>query len=504
VRPDPAAALAACVPTPDGTIGALASAADALPDVGNGTKPGDDTGAPKTLPDRVALRSHKETFNRRYELALDDGGSIWFKSHAEVTGIEQPWARLPVPECLDGTIVGISLDDDELVAIRKDGAIYGMDNALRSPELFNWSARWGPPLWQGSGFQLPADLIAWAWMVISPQEDIAWTDPAGNHHPVGLGKVSHIWALRDGGQRFTFFDPWLPKDDSYEMCGPDRGRFKAANLSASGSTVAAIDRTGDIYTRHFDFDLAGFDALFFKYSFEDQRGVPAPAIQLPSFEWVHQPRVPGKITRNLSVHKVGTNMDHRFLRVEGQDGSGATGYWEKDVGATGTDEWHFTRTDRPLSGELVEDPALCPAPTGPDEDLRYARSMESLAEVATHATVQGDADWAGELLDFNVYCSPATLRIHFSPTEHIDLRLHTTDVIRQTERARGLDATPRDFDGAIEIPDELFAALDRAPEKARQFVQLYLGGKRFTVVKLNGVTGAITFATPVTWKFEAP
>src|SRR3546814_18972365 len=51
------------------------------------------------------------------------------------------------------------------------------------------------------------------------------------------GKVSHIWSLRDDGQHYRFNDPWLPRDDSYEMCGPQRGQFRGVNLSASGSTI---------------------------------------------------------------------------------------------------------------------------------------------------------------------------------------------------------------------------------------------------------------------------
>ena len=498
--PDPALTLPDC-PLPGGTIGNT-EVPDAEPDVGNGSLPGDDTGAPATLPDSVALRTCSETFNRRYEFALESG-TIWFRSHAEVTGIEQPWKRLAIPPCLDGTITGIGADDDELIAIRKDGAIYGMDNVLKAPSLFTWSSRWGAPLWRGDGFQLPADMLAWTWSVISPQEDVSWTDPAGNHPAVGGGKVSHIWALRSGGQRFTFFDPWLPKDDSYEMCGPDRGRVRALGLAASGSLIAVIDAAGGIYSRPYDFDLAGDDSLFFKYSYDDQKGALLPAIQLPTFDWVKQPAVPGPITTTLSVHKVGQRMDHRILRVEGQDDAGATGYWEKDVGALGADGWHFVPTDRTLSGPLLRAGA-CPAATGPDEDILYARGMDRLDEIDGHPGVAGADDWAGELLDFNAYCSPATLRIHFGPDDSFDLRLHTTDKIRQVVRARGLDAQARDFDGAIEIPEKIFAALAKQSKKVRDFVALYLDGKRFTLVKVHAVTGAVTLDAPLASSFEAP
>src|SRR3546814_5809797 len=78
-----------------------------------------------------------------------------------------------------------------MIGIRADGGIYGMDNALKGYEQFNWSSRWGPIFWTGLGYKLPPGYRAWSWTVISPAEDQNWTDPAGNLHPVGNGKVSH-------------------------------------------------------------------------------------------------------------------------------------------------------------------------------------------------------------------------------------------------------------------------------------------------------------------------
>ena len=172
---------------------------------------------------------------------------------------------------------------------------------------------------------------AWSWSVISPLEDGSWVDPAGNRTAIGSGKVSHIWGLRRGGQRMTFWDPWLPLDESYEMCGPHRGRFKAVNLSASGSFVFVIGRRGDMFTRLYDFDISGHDPVFFEYSYEDQRGKGDGApIQLPAERWTEQPKIPGKVTRTISIHTTDVGSIHRILRVEGRR-SGATGYWERDV-----------------------------------------------------------------------------------------------------------------------------------------------------------------------------
>ncbi|MBI2382860.1 MAG: hypothetical protein HYV18_02165 [Gammaproteobacteria bacterium] len=501
-RADRDAELPPCI-LPTGTIGITDQVVDPvpIPDRGNGLAADAAGDAPSGLPSQVALRTDTETYNRRYQFALREG-RIWFKSNTAFTGIVQPWAALSLPECLVDTLIGIAADDDELIAIRADGGIYGMDNAFKDYLLFNWSSRWGPPFWSGTGYRLPTDYLAWTWTVISPAEDRNWTDPAGNKHNIGDFKVSHIWMLREGGQRYTYIDPWLPRDDSYEMCGPKRGRFRGVNLSSSGSTLFTVNRYGDLYTRHYDFDLCGADDVFFDYSYEDQRGVANPAIQLPTFDWLQQPKVPGAITHNIGVHKIGTDMQHRILRVEGLDAAGHAGYWEKEYQDLDARAWTFTRTDRPLRGTILDnrpyDSSLDDA--GPGEDAYYARNMDKLSALARREHVEGDDDWAGEMLDFNFYCPPTQLRIHLSPTERLDLILHSTDTIRQTERARGLDENPRPFLGNIEIPAETFARLDTLPPKSREFIQLYLKGKRFTDVDLSGVTDAIAVTT-FGWEF---
>src|SRR3546814_14504292 len=136
-------------------------------------------------------------------------------------------------------------------------------------------------------------------------------------------------------------------DWSSDVCSSDL--FRVVNLSASGSTIFTINRYGVLYTRHYDFDLSGDDSLFFEYAYEDQRGVSDPAIQLPTFDWLQQPKIPGAITQNIRVHKVGTNMDHRILRDEGEDG-GHTGYCEKDYQDLNPDDCRFNLTSSPLPG----------------------------------------------------------------------------------------------------------------------------------------------------------
>ncbi|GAA3683686.1 hypothetical protein GCM10022237_47900 [Nocardioides ginsengisoli] len=457
-----------------GTIGLLESAGEPgrrTVDEGNPLRDGDPSDAPRSLPDQVIFRSTTQTFNRRYQFALS-GGHIWFKSNTEVTGLREPWARLPVSACFAGKVAGISADDDELIAVDTDRWVYGMDGALKAARFFNWSLRWGPPVWTGPGRRLPAGIATWSWSVVSQLEDGTWPDDAGNAHRVGDGKVSHIWTLSHGGQRLTYLDPWLANDQSYEMCGPVRGRFRSASMSASGSTVFVVGRYGDLWTRLYDFDIAGADPVFFDYAYDDQRGVAKPKIQLPSPAWVRQPKIPGAITDRISIHKVGAGAIHRELRVEGVR-SGAAGYWHKDIAAP---RWAFTATGGALAGHPLANPSgdTSARGLGPSEDRTYAGAVPG-------GTVT--------IADFNASCSPARVEVRLTTGERFALRLHTTDNIRQFQRARGLDGTPRMFNGMLEIPP----ALRTSPSPAIRAVVARLGAQRFVRANLDGTLDSLRF-----------
>ena len=440
-------------------------------DEGNPLHEGDASDAPRGLPAQVVFRSTTQTFNRRYQFALA-GGDIWYKSNSEVTGIREPWARLPVSACFAGRVTGISADDDELIAVDADRWVYGMDGALKASRFFNWSLRWGPPVWTGPGLRLPAGITTWSWSVVSQLEDGTWTDDAGNAHQVGDGKVSHIWLLGHGGQRLTYLDPWLANDLSYEMCGPLRGRFRSVNLSASGSTVFVVGRYGDLWTRLYDFDIAGADPVFFDYAYDDQRGVAKPRIQLPSPAWVRQPKVPGAITDRISIHKVGAGATHRELRVEGVR-AGVVGYWHKDIQAP---RWSFTPTGGALAGHRLANPAgdSSARDLAPGEDRRYAGAVPG-------GTVS--------IADFNASCSPARVDVRLATGETFALRLHTTDNIRQFRRARGLDDDPRMLNGMLEIPPALRTSSSPA---VRAFVA-GLGPERFMRANLDATTDRLVF-----------
>ncbi len=446
-----------------------------LPDEGNGLAPGEPTTAPASLPRSIYLRSTRQTYNRRYWFALA-GGHVYYKSNAEVTGIRQPWAPLPTPSCFDGAVTGISVDDDELIAIADQRQIFTMDGALGDPSYFDWTVRWGPAFWTGPGRRLPRGMT-FSWSVSSPIEDGTFTDPAGNEHPVGDAKVSHVWLLSHHGQWLTYMDPWLPADESYEMCAPKRGRFRAVDMSASGSTEFVINRYGDMFTRLYDFDISGPDSFFVNYSYANQRGKADPAVQLPPEPWKQQPKIPGRITSAISIEKEGRGSIHRVLRVEGRR-AGHTGYWQRDSAAPRAVGWRFVSTNAKLAGEPLADPQADTSARGlgPSEDRPYVRDARGSRAV---------------IPNFNVYCSPARMTFHLGHGQRIKLRLHTNDEIRQTPRARGLDSDPREMQGTIQASRRILHSHNR---RVRRFVARHLTG-RFTDAPIEATKRTLEFPT---------
>ncbi|MBK5231522.1 MAG: hypothetical protein JJE13_00875 [Thermoleophilia bacterium] len=486
-----ATASAQCTILPGGTLGEeepppVPDRAGSPEDTGPGAKGANPT--INGLPDRVDLKTSQLSSNRNYYFGLRDG-KLYVKPNFERTGKRGQWEHVETPACLDGDIKSIGADDDELIAISSDKAIFGMDQALSIPSRFNWTSRWGFPFWQGPGFTIPADSPVWSWTVISPRESEYWVDPVGNKHEVGEGKVSHILSVSKNRQHITMNDPWLPRDRSYEICTPLRGGLEVQNLSSSGSVLFAVDRFGDLYTRLWDFDIAGLDNLFFRYSYEDQRGVADPAIQLPGAHWVRQPKVPGRITDLISITTEGRGTEHRTLRVEGRDKAGRPGFWEKDLyelDAPGA--WKFTSTPKAkLLGKPITNPAgdASRRASGKTDDARYVLS---------------DGDFSGEIPDFNLSCNLSVLRVNLPGGELLDLDLHLDDQIRVVPRSRGLDDEPRQVAGTIEVTDRARTVAEKNPA-AKQFIVDHFGAARFTPAMIEATTNEISIPS-LGWKFS--
>lgn len=480
-----ATASAQCTILPGGTLGEaepppVPHRAGSPEDVGPGAKGANPT--VKGLPKRVDLHSTTMGQNRNYYFAVKNG-KLYVKPNYERTGKTGSWEPVALPDCLDGDIQEIDVDDDELIAINSDRQILGMDKALEIPSEFNWTSRWGFPFWNGDGYTVPDDAVAWAWTVISPRESEYWVDPAGNRYPVGEGKCSHVLSLRGDRTRITMNDPWLPKDRSYEVGGPRRGTLKMSNLAASGSVLFVIGNHGDMYTRLWDFDIAGLDNVFFPYAYEDQRGRGGDngPIQLPGAHWVQQPKINGKITDRISITTVGRGTEHRILRVEGRNAKGVPGFWQKDLYVLnrGSSGWKFIATPKAkVTGKTLDNP-------------RYDGSRKGAAKPEDSRYVLGGDSFSAEIPDFNLHLSRSVLRVNLSDGKSLDMNLFLDDVVRVVPRERGLDGNPRQLNGTIGVT-AANRKLAAANDEARVFIENVLGNNDFTKTRITATTTSLT------------
>ena len=466
--PDPA-----CASAYTGTSGLIGMPGD--PGLGRPVE-GGAPAAPEVvaaLPDAIVFRTATESFNQDYDVAVH-AGRIYARTH---TG-ERIWRTVGLPACLDGHVAQISADGDTLVATDDARWLYTVSLGVASPAGLGWTRRWGPFFWTDLGMQIPADVTEWAASDLSAGEDGTFTDRAGNEHaPFG---ILNLYLLRGDGHRITTLDPWLPSDESREVCTPARSTTEIAGLSGSGSTAMIVEPSGAIWTRLYEFDVAGSNTVFYDYAWDDQRDVASPRVQLPAPDWVAHADVPGRITDRVSLQKIFTMPTGRLLRVEGLDADGNTGYWQKPLEA---DTWTFVRTDAPLEG------ALLPSTSGPaidPEDLSYT------------GTVEG---WPAEIIDLHPYCSPTTLRIHPDGADPLDLILHTIDGLRQERRGRGFDADARGYRSAVEVPLETWEQRATLPPAVRAFLERWFTGSRFLDGPLTATRSTVRIGVPC-WTFS--
>ncbi|PVZ72499.1 hypothetical protein [Pelagibaculum spongiae] len=456
-----------------------------------------------TLPEHVWLKSYTESFNRMWYSAARDG-QIFIKPNYWQSGLMGNWQQLELPKDLAGDVQEISSDDEYIVAIDSEQRIWTMKKGLKDdPSKFTWTKRWGPPFWLGSGMKMPEKYLDWDVSYLTPSEDKHHVDTAGNPQWIGTG-VTSIYAVYDDQQRISLLDPWLPSDYSYEVCGPLRGKFKMTSLSTSGSGIMVMNKYGDIFSRIYDFDIAGSDWVFFRYSWEDQRGVKNPARQLPAPDWIHQPKINGTITDEITIHKVGIGAVYRTMRIEGQDELGNSGFWEKDINLMAATDWTFKVTGQPLKGKIIDNrPGDTTELTlGDNEDLDYFKNSGTLK-----ARMAG-INWTAELSGFNAFCSPAdmtiTLKDKSGNEEILPLILHSTDGMRQFKKERGITDKTWSQMGAIEVPQHVLDNLEDTPLTSK-FLSMYLMKKRFTKIQLKLKTGQVRverLGSGLNWVFK--
>ncbi len=415
------------------------------------------------LPEDVVFRSLTQTFTSGQAFVLRDGRVYVRPARDGRVVAGRPWRVLTLPACLDGRVAALSADRYLLLATTADGQIYSHDTIDTDASPERWTVRWGPFFWTGLGMRLWGDVRTWSTSEIDSDQFVR--DRAGrDHHAVG---AATLYALRGDGRRITYLDPWLPNDESREVCGPRRGTVPLATISASGSTVLAVSRRGELFTRMYDFDISGANTVFTSYTWDPAAGNGDARWQLPAPGWVRHARPPGRFTDKVTLLTTGLQAADRLLRVAGRDRRGRPGWWEKPLAARA---WAFVAARGVLGGRWL--PLAGRAAEVAPDDRRYAGSI-------------GGAP--AELLDFNAQCSPAVLRVHVADDAVLDLEVHSHDGLRQEPRAAGLDDVPREYNGALMVPAGV------SDPRARAWLNANLGATRVATAPLAVTATRVRF-----------
>jgi len=329
------------------------------------------------LPERVYLKTYDRQFTAKYDLALFQG-AIWWKPIDSKEWAKLPPAGLPTGDFPTPDVISeISADGDNLVALDQGGRVY-----YAKLDTLKWTAKWGPTFMQGP---LYVDEAAGERMAMSHRK-MAFEDIDGNPHDIIVG-VTTLYVLVKGGTRLEYTDPWLPPEKRHFICLPEHGRFRAAAMSASASTVFVIDAAGRSYTKLGDFDTMGLDPVL-RYGWEREKRdglLNDDVYSLPAHQWVAQPPLPGPATTAITILQTGLGNEARELRVGAPDG-----YWKKPI-ASG--EWEKVVTGTPAPGSRID----------PSKETWLPPHTKTLKGRL------GDAEVTLE--EFAPDCSPATLTI---------------------------------------------------------------------------------------------
>ncbi len=420
------------------------------------------------LPNEIFLKTATQSFTHEYDVAVSEG-KIWHKPRASNTGASK-WqllgkTGLPAASSLLGlggfdspaSVVQLSADGDNLIAVGNNGVIYYMKWSTRK-----WTGKWGQPF--SKQLRLPDSIRAWS---ISHRGPFAggYSDIDGNFHAISAG-VTTLYALSGDGLKISYADPWLPADFAREIGGPLQNRFRARSLSASASTLFVISDTGEMYTRLADFDTLGLNP-FLAYGYERKiinLNVEKDVRTLPPEEWKKQPSISadqGRISSAITILQTGKGNSARELRVEGVNQQGAHGFFSKPING---ETWQFIQTGLPLQKPLLS-PSAVASDLGPkvtrtlSGDLRVDRTLQNL-------------NFKIELQDFNPLSS-GTMLVVFPENEKAEFPLYVVASSQSDLKMKG----------AVLLP----AAYKSGPVKSKRlqaFIRNVFGKHAFVKIKL--------------------
>ena len=438
------------------------------------------------FPKEIFFKDKTQTFNSKYYYIIKDCQVFRKFKHT----LDGPWEKIKIHKKLSCP-KKIATDSEQLVVLDSLNRIFTLFGALEeNQDNFKWTSLWGAPFRTGKDMTIPPN-VKWDLSYLSPSEDVYYQAFNGNKYDVGKG-CAHIYFLSKNGQRITYIDPWLAKDFSYEVITPKHGRFRAINISSSGSTIFIINKYGDMYTRTYDFDMVGADDFFFNYSYHKTdytvsdtssvlpRKTPRP---LPPPSWKLQPKIAGVITDKISIHKVGKGTVFRTLRVEGLDSANQTGFYTKNISDS---SWSFIKTSLPTTGRYIQNSKedKSDLTLGPDESIALVYTNES---------------YTIEIPNFHPYSGLVSLIVKIKKCPPLKLKLHMHETLRQFKREQGLSDKYLKLKGAIEISSK---QRDNLKPKMVEFVNTNLDTRYFTDIKIKAKKSKIKISSKNKFNWE--
>lgn len=444
---------------------------------------------PEGLPGALQFQGPLEALTPDWQFVLREG-RLWARStHGDKRDLPEGWSPVldsglphggwgyPVPQRLtrmtaDGSYLVAEGDDGTFHVLRwRTFGLTGFGQLMGSrAEDFTWAHAWGFPIGPTDG-PLKVNLTP-------PPVGLAMSDRTkfnvgfhadlnGHPHWFDFG-CDTLFALHPDGSVIDFADPWLP--DHFgglkRITTPLQGRVRGVALSAAASSLMLLADDGSVWTRTFDFDLAGEDFYFFAYTWADADSATL-RVRLPLPDWTRQPPLPGTPTQRITVVTMPGRVGPfaRELRVEGRDAEGHTGLFTKPISPFET--WQFTPTESPLQGAPVA--AL---PPGPLEAERYDLSGESTLALPDGSAIRlRISSWNRQAWQ------PAFVELRRGEESPLRVLMHTHEL-----RTLGTDGTR--LRGAFVAPpgkesDPRFVALAGGRSWARFRVELEQGVATF-------------------------
>ena len=460
------------------------------------------TAGAQELPYAISLRTPTRAFNEIYYFAVKDG-LIHVKERSDGAG----WHVLGntgYPENIIGNpitydpITEISVDGPILIAVSETRRIYYCKNGYAAPGSISWTDHWGSPLGEGPGISLPENIRGWVLSQDDLDRNKFYYDQNGNAYPC---QVTSVFYLSENGQEIHFTDPWTPPDWGYRIAGPFRDRFISESISAAASTLFVINRFGDMYTHQNDFDIGGGNP-FFNYTFEDDihydnnesilNFILARKRRVPDQVWYNQPKIhteaAGRITKNITIIFPETGEpgeSDRILRVEGVNGAGLPGYYEKNLEGV---IWHFVSTP----GRVIDEKDFIDNPPENMSDMTLGAAPEYQFPGEMKNLLFGSME--AELAKFSLVASPAEIRLNLGDNQWVTLKMHHHLTLRNSVREHpGEDGDYVTLKGAIEIPDELLGSEDqRVIDLLKHFFYLRSGTRgQFVNISIKAKTDSV-------------